>query len=109
MVPALFHGKSARKDGLGRVFIENTGRDELLIASATTAILMIAVFISGSGLSFNAFLVIKVLVLLAGVYILSFALSRFFQKKFGGLTGDNLGAVSEMSEIFFLSVLLGSG
>lgn len=36
------------------------------------------------------------------LYIFSLAAVKFCSRQFGGLTGDNLGAISEVSEIVFL-------
>jgi len=38
-------------------------------------------------------------------YLFSFASVKFFEKKFDGLTGDNLGAISEISGILILGGL----
>ena len=105
MVPALYHGKSARKDGLGKVFLENTGKPELLIASASAFVIALLAVLSGSHV-FNLFLIVKIVVLLSFVYALSFGLVRFFEGIFGGMTGDNLGALSEIVEVVWLLLFL---
>lgn len=33
IVPVIFHGESARQEGLGKIFIENTGMKELVVAT----------------------------------------------------------------------------
>lgn len=46
------------------------------------------------------------LVLFSIIGIILLILIRFFKSKIGGMTGDTLGAVNEMSEILFLAALL---
>ncbi len=103
MLPALFHAKSARSDGLGKIFIEQTGARELFMATClilgmTATILMLVS---------QLIILLKMIFIFISMYILSFLMSRFFAKKFGGLTGDNLGAITEMSEVIFLLMFLG--
>jgi len=45
MVVAIFHTKSARQDGLGKIFIEQTGMKELFIATLSVLILFGSAFI----------------------------------------------------------------
>jgi len=98
MVPAIFHGKSARKEGLGRTFIENVGVRELLTATILTLILsFLAVFII-----FNTAGLMHIIFSLPALYIFSLAAGWFAARRFGGMTGDTFGAVSELSEILLL-------
>lgn len=115
MVPAMFHGKSARQDGLGKIFIENTGLKELVIAtlSAVGCWLLVVSFSSlVTRHSLFSFLPLVTghwslfLLPLPALYLFSFASTKFFHKNFGGLTGDTLGAISEVSEVLFLLILL---
>jgi len=111
MVPTIYHGKSARQEGLGRIFIENTGLKEL--ATSTLLILLISLFVLfvvnktiDSRFQFPL-LSSQFLPVLPVLYIFSLIAVWFSNKKFGGMTGDTLGAVSEVSEILFLlSVLI---
>jgi len=104
MVPALFHAQSARDDGLGKIFIEQTGPRELIVATGLAAGIAAAIFLLAPQLPVLS----KMIVIFISIYIFSFSVSRFFAKKFGGLTGDNLGAITEMSEVLFLFMFLGS-
>lgn len=106
MVPAMYHGRSARQNGLGRIFIENTGSDSLIFSSILTVFICAAVahlampaFYCGA----IAWFFISAAFLL---YSFSFLSARASERKFGGLTGDNLGAISEVSEIIFLLVVI---
>jgi adenosylcobinamide-GDP ribazoletransferase len=110
MVPAIFHAQSAKQDGLGKIFIENTGLREL--STSTFLALLISLFflfvvnkISYPG---NHFLLVsfQFLFVLPVLYIFSLIAVWFFNKRFGGMTGDTFGAVSEISEILFLMVVV---
>ena len=104
-VPAMYHGKPARHDGLGRIFILHTGFQEMALSTLLV-----------SGLYFAAFYLpvfyLKtvppsacagfLILLLVFFYILSVSAVRFFMKRWGGLTGDHLGALTELAEVFFL-------
>jgi adenosylcobinamide-GDP ribazoletransferase len=103
MVLSLFHAKSARSDGLGKIFIEQTGAWELFVATGLMLSITAAIFLIVSQLV----MLLKIIVIFILLYILSFSMSRFFAKKFGGLTGDNLGAITEISEVIFLLMFLG--
>ncbi|MBU2621795.1 MAG: adenosylcobinamide-GDP ribazoletransferase [Proteobacteria bacterium] len=102
MLPALFHAKSARSDGLGKIFIEQTGAREFFIATCIVFGITAAII-----LFLSQFIIIfKMIVIFIMVYIFSFLMSRFFEEKFGGLTGDNMGAITEMSEVLFLFIFV---
>jgi adenosylcobinamide-GDP ribazoletransferase len=98
MVPAIFHGRSAREDGLGKTFIENVGVKELLTATILTlTISFLAVFII-----FHTAGMAHIIFSLPALYIFSLIAGWFAARRFGGMTGDTFGAVSELSEILFL-------
>ena len=98
MVPAIFHCRSAREEGLGKTFIENVGAKELLTATILTLILsFLAVFII-----FNTAGLTHIIFSLPALYIFSLIAGWFAVRRFGGMTGDTFGAVSELSEIIFL-------
>ena len=98
MVTAIFHGKSARQDGIGKIFVENTKLKELIIAtSLTVLIFLLVLFITHYPLPITHFLFVLLV-----LYIFSLVSVWFCNKKFGGMTGDTFGAVSEISEILFL-------
>ncbi len=104
MVLALSLGKPARKEGLGSVFIDAVGRKEVIISSLAT--LLPCLVVTGL-LQYTRYAPIAAMlpvVLCAVLYIFCFLSVKYLSMKFGGLTGDCFGAVSEISEIVFLMV-----
>ena len=99
MVPAAYHCKSARQDGLGRVFLEHTGIKELLTATGLAVLIVLLACVSGSQYPFFIFCVMFVLPV---IYIFIFAAAWFFKQIFGGMTGDSFGAVNEIVLLIFL-------
>ncbi len=103
MVPALCHGTSARKDGLGKIFMDSAGIGTVVSSFLfLTLFCFLAVSLSSSAYRTKAFALYFLLSIL--LYLLSLLTVRIFRKKFGGLTGDNFGAIGEISEMFFLMV-----
>ncbi|MBF0608962.1 MAG: adenosylcobinamide-GDP ribazoletransferase [Magnetococcales bacterium] len=91
-VYAMYAGKSAMKDGLGRVFIENT-TSWILLLSLLAAISIAAAF------------GVRYLVILPVCYAFTHLCVMSFGKLLGGLNGDTLGALIELNELLFLLVL----
>ncbi len=102
MVVAMAHGRPARQDGLGNIFVAGTGLREFF--AATSVLLVIAgvpIAIKAAGaLAFLA----------AGIFVVLYLFGLFWvwlsERQFGGLTGDTLGAVGELSEIIYLLTAL---
>lgn len=110
MVPAAFHSKSARQGGIGRMFIENTRVKELITATLLTLLSLFLIFVVidktlGMDSNFSGF-IFQSLFILIMLYILSLIATWFSNRMFGGMTGDTLGAISEISEILFLMVVI---
>ncbi|GAB4390829.1 MAG: hypothetical protein Kow0025_25500 [Thermodesulfovibrionales bacterium] len=100
MAAAMYSGRGAREEGLGRAFTEATGFPEVL-----------AVFVAALVLSAAASFVTNLpflfpLLALAGLFVLGALMADFFRRRLGGLTGDTIGASSEAGEIFFLLAAL---
>lgn len=85
-----------REAGTGKTFVEQTKLRHLLVASLTVII------VAGLVLS------LKAVYFLLGLFLLTGLLLLLFSRKIGGVTGDILGAMAEISEVFvlFLAVLL---
>ena len=103
MVPAIFHSKPARQEGLGKMFIEHTGTKEMVSAAFFTVLFsFIALFVTDNHVSHYALLITYYSLIFAVLYVFCIIAVWFANKNFGGMTGDTFGAVSEISEILFL-------
>jgi adenosylcobinamide-GDP ribazoletransferase len=101
-VPAMNHGISARGDGLGRIFLDRVKPLHVVLST----LLIFTLYISVTTLHLYTIYGVRSLGLLAvlslSFYFFSLLAGSFSFRKFGGLTGDNFGAMSEISEILFL-------
>lgn len=121
IIPAMFHGKSARSDGLGRIFIEKTGLSELLLSGLIAGTIIYLSFALHSlpvwppyphlteTVQYRASTSLQwagaAVLLLTLLHISTLLLAKLFNRQFGGLTGDCLGAVSELNEVLLLLLL----
>jgi len=80
--------------GTGGVFVDNVGEREMLIATVTLALAAVILF-GLKGLLLT--------LLIGGVGLL---LWRYFEKRLGGVTGDVLGAATEIVEVASLILIL---
>ena len=103
MVPVICHGKAARDDGLGRIFVYHGGSGTLLFSSLVLAIVFFLVSSLLPGRVWFDTLKLFFLFVIP-LYALGLAWVLFCRKKFGGLTGDTIGAVSEIAEIVLLAL-----
>jgi adenosylcobinamide-GDP ribazoletransferase len=101
MVPAMYLGKSARHDGLGKIFIESMSLQIVMFSSALAISIFAIIYITHLAGIFGLQALLIFGLIPAG-YLLAHIAVLFCSKKFGGLTGDTLGALSELSEILYL-------
>jgi len=91
MVIAAFLGKPARlKNSMGKLFMDYVGWREVIFASLTMA--AIGIFL------FRLYFLLLVTI---GIGIILLIL-KYCQKKIGGISGDVLGAINEIVEVFIL-------
>jgi len=90
-------GKVARPSGSGRVYIDNTKQGDFIFSLVFTAIVTFAV------------MQVKGIIILGITSLLAYYFCFLMNKKIGGVTGDTLGAVLELTGVItlLLGVLLG--
>jgi len=94
MVIAAFLGNPARlKNSMGKLFIDYVSWREVIFASLTMAAIGILLF----RLYFLPLVIIGI-----GIVLL---ILKYCQKKIGGISGDILGAINEIVEVFCLLVI----
>lgn len=107
MVAALHHGVPARPDGLGRTFGEHCTRGTLLLAAGLSILIFVCVTVllcrgreasAGVGAAAGA-------ISWGGFYLFSRLFVRWSARKFGGISGDTVGAMGELSDIMFLAAV----
>jgi adenosylcobinamide-GDP ribazoletransferase len=103
MVPVMAHGQPARKEGLGRIFVERTGVKEALVATLLMAAVFSGTILLARPVSVRPF--VGFFTLCAGcLYLFGAGWAWFCRMRFGGLTGDTAGAAGELADIVYLVV-----
>ncbi len=105
VVVSMFHGKPAREDGIGRVFLSKIKLEYVVVSTIILVMFFIFLQLAFSGFTSSSRYIFYV-VLLTVIYFLCRIWINFFNKKFGGLTGDTLGAVNEGTETIFLLMVI---
>ena len=105
MVVSMLHGRAAREDGLGKIFMNKTGFKEAAISTLLLILILILIQTLSSRYALGNQHVFYA-ILFGVLYSFCRISVYFFNKKFGGLTGDTLGAISELTEIAFLFMVI---
>lgn len=90
-----YGSKYAREKGLGQAFVDFVKISEVTVASIIAAVV--------SWLTFG----VKGLVIIGVIAVFGYLIKSFFHKKIGGVTGDVLGAGSELAELLTLLMIIG--
>lgn len=99
MVAAIYYSKSARNDGLGRIFIKYTSAREFIMATVMSFVFVFLISLSFSDISLFIFFCILIFPV---IYAGSVMAVWFLKRQFDGLTGDSFGAVNEAQRLLFL-------
>jgi adenosylcobinamide-GDP ribazoletransferase len=100
MLVGMLVGRRARGDGLGASFIGRLGSGRFALATLVLASLMVGpAFMSrlSAPIGWWVFVIITLLVVFAYVLVVRHVSNR----RFGGFTGDVLGAIGETTEVLF--------
>lgn len=100
MSAAMFHGRPARREGLGSIFMGGAGAREFAVSTLTVFVLTTLAVVYASPLIPHKHLLNAVALIV--LYAVTLLLGRLFNSQFGGLTGDTLGALGELSENLFM-------
>lgn len=101
-VPVMYHGRPARNDGLGSIFVGHVGPDVLGLSTGIVVLLILPAAALNPIGSSPMNVAVLCASFCAGLYILGLPAVKFLTKRFGGLTGDHFGALTEVSEVLFL-------
>jgi adenosylcobinamide-GDP ribazoletransferase len=104
MVQALHRAAPARTEGLGSACISAAGTKEAVIATVITILICLGAAAVLQHTRYAEAAAALLLLLFGLLYGLGLLLVRFFSARFGGLTGDTLGALHEASDILYLMV-----
>ena len=104
----------ARGSGMGKTFVDNTKACGLIVAAIITIlyttgmVFMPFIFFTNYSLPMQFIIktisIIVVIVLLLGIF--AYAFSKLIERKIGGITGDTLGALLEISSLVYIFLLL---
>jgi len=97
MVYAIFSFPAAKKEGMGWAIKQGADWGKMALATVISLMIALALF-SWWGA-----------VLLAAICLLILLFSKYLCSRFGGLTGDNYGAINEFAEVavLFLIFIIG--
>ena len=103
----------ARGSGMGKTFVDNTKICELVVAAVitllyTTGLLFIPsiVYHDYSSLKYIMQPIFLVILIVALSGLFAYAFSKLIERKIGGITGDTLGALLEISGLVYIFLLL---
>lgn len=104
----------ARGSGMGKTFVDNTKTCGLIVATVITflytigMIFMPFLFFTNYSLPMQiimkSILIIVIIVALSALF--AYAFSKLIERKIGGITGDTLGALLEISSLLYIVLIL---
>ncbi|MEW6220187.1 MAG: adenosylcobinamide-GDP ribazoletransferase [Thermodesulfobacteriota bacterium] len=101
MVTAMAQAQPARPEGLGRLFLEHTGRRQLALASlGAGGLALAAVALAAGGWQLAALLAVASV----GLCGLARGIVRLAHQQLGGMTGDTFGALAVLADLVLLTV-----
>lgn len=96
----------ARASGMGKTFVENTNFVSVVIAFFSTFILVQLPMFSMFTQKFYIMIMFSILIIILILMLVAFLFSKLMIKKIGGITGDTLGALVELSQLLYLLLII---
>ena len=104
----------ARGSGMGKTFVDNTKICGLIVAAIITFLYTVGIiftpYILFNNYSLPVEFIIKIIfiivVIIGLLALFAFAFSKLMERKIGGITGDTLGALLEISSLVYIFLLL---
>ena len=103
----------ARGSGMGKTFVDNTKTCGLIVATVITLLYTIGMifmpFVLFTNYSLPIQIIMKsilIIVIIALLALFAYAFSKLIERKIGGITGDTLGALLEISGLVYIFLLL---
>jgi adenosylcobinamide-GDP ribazoletransferase len=94
MVSIIFTFPQAKSSGMGLSFKQGATWQRLTVATLI-ALIVAVVLLKWWGLA-----------LMAVLWLIAFGIASYFRSRLGGLTGDNYGAINELSEVVVLLLII---
>ena len=104
----------ARGSGMGKTFVDNTKTCGLIVATIITLLYTIGMlfipFILFTNYSlpiqFMIQTILVIVIIVALLALFAYAFSKLIERKIGGITGDTLGALLEISSLVYIFLIL---
>ena len=104
----------ARGSGMGKTFVDNTKTCGLIVATIITLLYTIGMLFMPFILFTNYSLPIQfmiqtilvIVIIVALLALFAYAFSKLIERKIGGITGDTLGALLEISSLVYIFLIL---
>ena len=104
----------ARGSGMGKTFVDNTKTCGLIVAIVITLLYTVGIvfipfiFFTNYPLSIQFIIqtILVILVIVALLALFAYAFSKLIERKIGGITGDTLGALLEISSLVYIFLIL---
>ncbi|AGM23560.1 adenosylcobinamide-GDP ribazoletransferase [Fusobacterium animalis] len=104
----------ARGSGMGKTFVDNTKTCGLIVATVITFLYTIGMifmpFLLFTNYSLPMQIIMKSILIIVIIVALSalfaYAFSKLIERKIGGITGDTLGALLEISSLLYIVLIL---
>lgn len=97
----------ARASGMGKTFIENTNFSSIMISFFLTLVLtQLPLLLQNFSLNLYFIMFISFIIIFIIMMLISYLFSKLMTKKIGGITGDTLGALLELSQLLYMLLII---